>query len=122
MSTDDTILSSLGLDALIVPANFSVVREGTLADPANTRGVLADIDMMCGLHHVIESERAGGWRAVMKTAGHACGQKTASDLEAKLAARGQPALAALPLEACLALLERHFAVHGWGRLQLDLTS
>ncbi len=113
MAAPDSILHSLGLDRLLEP------------DPTATRVInplaFASAEMIRGLHHVIERERTGAWRSAMKAAGHATGRKFGASLDALLATRGQPALNALPLEACLALLELHLTNLGWGRLQIDLT-
>jgi len=114
------ILASLGLDHLIPAAPFVRDTQGRFADPLSSRVVFAPAAALAGLHHVIEHERAGAWAATMKTCGLACGLESAKNLDAQLARAGKPALAALPLEACLALLERLFAVQGWGRLGLEL--
>ena len=121
MSTSSDILVSLGLDRVIADQPFRRDAQGRYIDAAGARVVFADAATMRGLQHVIERERPGAWRATMKACGHACGRRVAAHLDAQLAALRQPALSALPLEACLAFLERTFAVHGWGRLALDLT-
>lgn len=113
MAAPVSILHSLGLDRLLEP------------DPADARTftplAFASVEMIRGFHHVIERERTGAWRSALKAAGHATGRKFGARLDALLAARSQPALNALPLEACLALLELHLTNLGWGRLQIDLT-
>ena len=121
MSVDAGSLTALGLDRLIDDAPFAPGRDGLVANPAGERVVFAPSGMLLGLHHVIERERSGAWRGTMKASGHAAGRALAVNLDAKLAALGRPALAALPLEASLALLQRHFALQGWGRLALELT-
>jgi len=113
MAAPVSILQSLGLDRLLE-------HEATDARTVNPLN-FASTEMIRGFHHVIERERAGAWRSTMKAAGHATGRKFGATLDARLAARGQPALNALPLEACLSLLELHLADLGWGRLQIDLT-
>jgi predicted hydrocarbon binding protein len=115
------LLSSLGLGPLINDGPYVRDTGGTLRDPTETRVVFAATETMSSLHAVIEGEQAGAWRIAMKATGGTCGRTIATDLETRLAAIGKPALSALPLEACLALLERHFALHGWGRLMVDLT-
>src|SRR6185436_14623513 len=46
--------------------------------------------------------------------------RIAQHLDTELSRLGHPALGALPLEACLVLLERRLAALGWGQLKLDL--
>lgn len=76
---------------------------------------------LLAIRHVIETERPGAWSLLMKAAGRECAQVFARDLDARLAAAAQPALAALPVEASLAFLQGYFAKHGWGRLDFDLS-
>ncbi len=120
MPADPNILSSLGLDSLIDDGQFGRDQEENLRDPTGARVVFAAVEAMRSLHDVVENERLGAWRVAMQATGHICGRSIASDLELRLGALGKPALAALPLEACLVLIERSFAIHGWGRLELDL--
>ena len=114
------ILSSLGLDQLIAEDRFGHDEVGTLTDPTGARVVFAPPQLINGMRHVLEGENAGAWPAIMKSSGHVCGQKIARHLDARLAELGKPNLAALPLEACLVFIERYFALHGWGKLVLDL--
>ncbi len=116
----DDILSSLGLGEVADDRRFAREPGGTVKDSAGAPVVFASSALLRGLHRVLEGERAGAWTSAMKIAGIAGGRALAGELDATLAASGQPALAALPLEACLVLLERTFANRGWGRLKLDL--
>lgn len=115
------ILASLGLAGVIADAPFTSDGSGRFVDSAGAQVVFAGAEALQGWHRVIERERPGAWRVTMHACGQACGKRIATILDAKLAALGKPALATLPLEACLALLERAFTAHGWGRLQVDLT-
>jgi predicted hydrocarbon binding protein len=121
MAADTDILASLGLERMVDDEGFSRDAQGVITDPAGMRIVYAEAEFLRSLHHVIDRERGGAWRTVMKTTGRDCGKKIGVSLDAKLAGLSKPALAALPLEACLVFLERYFAVHGWGKLKLDLT-
>jgi predicted hydrocarbon binding protein len=58
---------------------------------------------------------------VFKSSGRSAGEQLGQHLDRELVRLGQPALSALPLEACLVLVERYFAAQGWGVLQLDLS-
>ena len=115
------ILASLGLESLIAGEPFAPTAAGHLADPAGTRVILVNAATTRGFRRVLEAEAPGAWNATMKVSGVTCGSRIATGLDTALAQLGKPALAALPLEACLALLKHSVAAHGWGRLKLDLS-
>lgn len=119
MATDE-ILASLGIDQLIAADSIGRDEEGRLVDSMGARVVLAAAESARGFHRVLAAEETGAWNVAMKAGGHGCGQKIAARLDATLTGMGKPVLSALPIEACLTLLEHHFATHGWGRLKLDL--
>jgi predicted hydrocarbon binding protein len=119
MSSDD-VLKSLELDSLIAARPFERDATGLLVDSAGARVVLVSAETTRGFRHVLETEQPGAWSAALKAGGISTGAQIATGIDATLTAHGKPALAALPLEACLALLERHFAACGWGRLRVDL--
>jgi hypothetical protein len=122
MPNSEEILSSLGLEQLIAAGGFTRDETGgVMANPAGARVVCVGPELLRSLHLVLDHERTGAWTAVLKTAGFASGKKIAANLDAELAGLGKPALAALPIEGCLVFIEHYFAVHGWGRLTLDLT-
>lgn len=116
------ILTSLGLDRLLNEPAVTAPNEGVLADDAGARLSLATPTALRAFRYVLEQDSPGTWAEVLKSSGRTSGQGVALRLEQELARQGQPALAALPLEACLALLERHFALHGIGRMSLDLAA
>jgi predicted hydrocarbon binding protein len=121
METSHARLAAFGLtDLLATPALF-IATPGTVFGPLGFRAVAASPEFMRGLRHVLERERGGAWRQAMKSAGQAHGRAAAVRLDQELQRRGQPLLAALPLDASLALLERVFAASGWGQLSLDLS-
>ncbi len=120
MSDSSQTLSALGLGHIVAEKGFKREGLGTFADPAGNRIAFASAQLLRSLRLVLDGERPGLWRTVQKAAGYACGGKIARDLDARLAAEQQPALAALPLEACLGFLEHHFSGHGWGLLTVDL--
>jgi predicted hydrocarbon binding protein len=119
MATND-VLASCGLSDLVAGEPFGHDAEGRLIDPAGARVVFATAQAARSLRRVLETEETGAWHATMKECGRDCGAKIAARIDAVLAGLDKPVLTALPLEACLALLEHLFAAHGWGRLQLDL--
>ena len=122
MPARDDILSSLGLDPLVADLSFKLdASDSTLTSPSGTRAVLAGAEMMRSLHLILNQESGSTWAEVLKTGGHFCGKKFAADLDVRLALLGKPELAGLPLEACLVFIENYFAVHGLGRLKLDLS-
>jgi predicted hydrocarbon binding protein len=122
MADDSDILVPLGLERMIEVEGYGQMVDGTFADAQGNPVFFADAAVWRALHHVIENEKTGAWRTVMKTSGQDGGRKMALRLDARLAALGKPSLAALPLEACLVFLERTFAMGGWGKLKLDLTA
>ena len=117
----ETDLRALGLDTLVADAALYRDPAGALFDPAGTRVVCATPELLRSVRYVLERERPGAWRQTGKAAGAGVGQSLAQALDRQLAALAKPALAAQPLDACLALLARAFAAHGWGKLNLDLT-
>lgn len=117
----DTILGPLGLAPLVAETPYIAAADDTWADRAGTRLGFLGPEQIRGLHRVLSAARAGAWSSIMKACGVACGRRIAAGLDHSVATLGQPALAALPLEACLCLLEHTFALRGWGRLELDLT-
>ena len=119
MPTED-ILASLGIDPLIATKPFERDPAGHLVDQAGGRVILVSAETTRSFRHVLEAEQPGAWSAAMKASGCHCGGSIAAGLDAALTALGKPALTALPLEACLALLEHSFAAYGWGRLRIDL--
>ena len=121
MPPESDILASLGLAELISDEGFTRDNEGMWSDPTGGRVMFSSAEASRSFQHVMERETTGSWRLVMKATGGACGKKIAANLDRRLTALGKPALAALPLEACLVFIERYFAVHGWGSLKLDLT-
>ena len=117
----DAILAPLGLSPLLAELPYAAADADTWTDRTGTRlGFLAPAQIR-GLHRVLSAARPGAWASIMKACGAACGRQVAAGLDHAVATLGQPALAALPLEACLSLLEHTFALRGWGRLELDLT-
>ncbi len=121
MSDPTQTLSALGLGHIVAEKGFKREGQGAFADPAGNRIAFASPQTLRSFRLVLDGERPGLWRTLQKAAGHACGGKIARDLDARLAAEQQPALASLPLEACLGFLEHHFSSHGWGLLSVDLT-
>jgi len=122
MSSAHEILASLGLELLLeTPGHVRDGATGIITNPDGHRFVGATREFIGALHFVADKERAGVWAAALKSTGASWGKNIATDLDARLARLGKPASSALPLEACLAVIEHTFAVHGWGRLQLDLT-
>jgi predicted hydrocarbon binding protein len=120
MATAD-IMASLGIDSLVVDELFTRNAAGHFVDPSGARVVLVAAETTRGFRRVLEAAEPGAWSIAMKATGASCGGKIAAGLDATLAQLGKPGLAALPLEACLLLLEHSFAAYGWGQLRVDLT-
>jgi predicted hydrocarbon binding protein len=122
MPSPNQILAPLGLDRIIDA-------RGMLRDPANgtleqagMRVVAAPVEFVRSLRFVLERESPAAWTAVSKAAGVSAGKAIGAQLDAVLSRQSKPALGAMPLDACLALLEGHLAAHGWGRVVLDLSA
>jgi predicted hydrocarbon binding protein len=120
MPSPDEVFSSFGLDSLIDERAFLRDSGGTLLNPAGLRIVCSPRDLLRSVRFVIEREKAGTWHRVQHATGQISGKFVAGQLDRELARLGKPALNALPLEACLILIERYLALHGWGSLKLDL--
>lgn len=121
MPSSDPVLGPLGLEHLV--DERGLIRDpttGTL-DQAGIRVVGAAAEFLRSVRFVLEQEGPSVWAAVQKSSGVAAGKSLGSQLDTALGRIGQPVLSALPLEACLALLERLLATQGWGHIKLDLT-
>lgn len=121
MSSPDETLSALGLEHLIDGRGFKPDPTQALIDPMGMRVVYATPELTRSLRFILERESAGAWNEVIKSSGRAGGEQLGKNMDRALARLGQPMLSALPLEACLVLIERYFAAHGWGVLKLDLS-
>lgn len=109
------------LDRLFDPGAFvSDSTSGIVTDPAGTRVVDASHDFTRAIHDVLQQEKPGVWSDVLARTGRACGRDLALSLDRESVRLGLPALGERPLDACLGLLARTFAAHGWGVLTLDL--
>lgn len=122
MPAADPILSPLGLDRFIDERGLTRDALSGTVEQAGARVVAAPSEFLRSLRFVLNQEAAGAWTLVAKSAGVATGKAIGAQLDAALARAQKPALSALPLDACLALLERHLAIEGWGRVQLDLSA
>lgn len=118
---DQEILTSLGIGHLADAEPYHSDAGGRFVDASGNRIVLVAAETNRSFHRVLEAETPGAWSDAMKAAGGRIGERLAAGFDAALAAEGKPALSALPLEACLALLEYGIASSGWGRLSLDLS-
>jgi hypothetical protein len=89
--------------------------------PDGSRVVFATPALLLALHAVLDAESPNAWSGVFLTSGIAAGRAFGAAVDRELASRSQPALTDQPLEICLALVERHFAVRGWGLLSSDVS-
>jgi predicted hydrocarbon binding protein len=115
------MLSGLGVEFLVAEVSVQSDAEGQIQNPLGGRIVAASPELLLGLRQVLDSERPGSWALAQKSAGSAWGRSLGTQLDQRLAQMSKPALSELPLEACLVILEHHFASHGLGRLKLDLS-
>jgi predicted hydrocarbon binding protein len=92
---------------------------GVLNDPAGERLVCVPDDLLRILRLSLEKELTGAWPSVIKAAGRAFGADLAKRAQTASAIPAPSSAATSSFEARLEPLERQFALHGWGRLQLD---
>lgn len=121
MTASDPTLSSLGLDRLIDARTLNRDLITGSLEHFNLRIVGAPAALLHSLRFVLQKEAPGVWQSVLQTSGRASGQAIAQQLDSELTRAGKPALQALPLEACLRLIEQYLSAQGWGRVTLDLT-
>ncbi len=120
MPAPDPILSPLGLDRIVDERGLARDPATATLEHGGSRVAGAPAELWRSLRFVLEKEGAGTWASVLKATGVATGKSIGVELDADLARHAKSALNALPLDACLALLERRLALRGWGRVQLDL--
>jgi predicted hydrocarbon binding protein len=121
MSSPDETLAQLGLDRLIDTHRFARdAATGTVTNPAGIRVAGTPAEFLRSLRVVLEKEPAGTWKAVLRAASRHAAAQIAAHLDAEFERLGQPTLSALPLDACLVLIERYLALHGWGRVRFDV--
>jgi predicted hydrocarbon binding protein len=113
----DPRLTAHGLEPVL---GAFAVRPGSPRMAGQEPAVAMSTAALRSLYLVLERERAGTWTAVFTASGRAAGKAFGVALDRELARRSLPAAAALPLDACLAVLEHQFAEQGWGRLTFDL--
>jgi hypothetical protein len=121
MSLENSVLSSHGLDQLLMDRGLYRDPPGALFDASGTRVVCFTAQGLRGLHHVLQHERPNAWHDLCKATGITTGRALAAQLDRQLRALGKPNSSALPLDASLALLTRIFSAQGWGQLTMDLT-
>ncbi len=120
MASPDETLAAFGLEQLLKVVGFTRGPHHSLVDGTGRRIAGAPREFVRSFRFVLEKEMPGTWKIVSKASGRTCGRAIATHLDAELARLGRDSLSALPLEACLVLLAHYFALHGWGRLELDL--
>jgi predicted hydrocarbon binding protein len=89
--------------------------------PDGSRVIFAPPQLLSALHTVLAGESAEAWQKTHLAAGVETGRAFGTAVDRELAARSQPTLADQPLDACLAVVERHFAAQGWGLLASDIS-
>ena len=89
--------------------------------PDGSRVVFVTPALLRALHDVLDAESPGTWSAIFLGGGTAVGRAFGAAVDRELASRSQPALTDQPLEICLTVAERHFAVQGWGLLTSDVS-
>jgi predicted hydrocarbon binding protein len=120
MASAASILSPLGLDRIVDARGLARDPATGTLEQAGARVVGAPGELLHSLRFVLEKDFPGAGTTVFKASGVATGKAIGGQLDAALSRQGKPVLSALPLDACLALLEEQLAAEGWGRVSLDL--
>ncbi len=121
MPSSDENISPPGLDRLFDPRAFLAdSATGCVTDPIGSRVAYVSREFSRALHHILLKEKSGAWRDTLARSGRVGGREIAVGIDRESTLLGLPTLGALPLETCVAFLERSFATHGWGVLRIDL--
>ena len=91
------------------------------AAASSSRVAFAPPELLRALHGVLQAEPDGAWHKTSRASGAAAGRAMAVAADRDFASRQEPTLADQPLEAGLALVERHFSEQGWGVLATDIS-
>ncbi|HUR58492.1 MAG TPA: hypothetical protein VM029_12320 [Opitutaceae bacterium] len=119
----DKLISALGLDlGGSLPAFTGDASAGTLVNAQAERVTSLPVALLGALRFVMEKQRSGSWRTVMRSIGRSCGKQVGTGVDAQLANLKVPGLATLPLETSVDFLRRQFALNAWGLLTLDLSA
>ncbi len=94
--------------------------EGTIFSRANTRIVYLSADIIKGIHEALSYEAGDAWRIILKNCGVRWGERIAGTFDKELRSIANRRLEALTVTEYVELLESYFALHGWGRLTVDL--
>lgn len=94
--------------------------EGTVSSPAGAKVIYLSTDIIVGIHKAIEYEAGEAWAIILKSCGRRWGKRVAGSLEKELRSVANRRFDALTVTEYVALLEKYFSHHGWGRLTLRL--
>jgi predicted hydrocarbon binding protein len=116
------VVERLNLDSLFESDLLAYdLREGVTFNPARTRLCLLSTDLLNGVYKALEEEAGPAWRLIFKHCGRVWGQRLCRRLDRECMALAGKQLRDLPLEDFLSFVDRYFAFHGWGRVQLDVS-
>lgn len=94
--------------------------EGTVFSRANTRIVYLSTDIIKGIHEALSYEAGDAWRIILKNCGVRWGVRIADTFDKELRSIANRRLESLTVIEYIELLESYFALHGWGKLNIDL--
>ncbi|MCC5840779.1 MAG: hypothetical protein JJT96_11690 [Opitutales bacterium] len=121
ISTEE-ILTKLNLDGFFGDdaLRYDLV-DGTVFNPVQTRQIYLSTDLLRGIYLALKEEAGPAWTAILKNCGRIWGSRVVRNLEREFQYVQQMNPGELPVTAFIALIERYFAAHGWGRAEFDMS-
>ncbi len=95
--------------------------EGTVIGNTDVRVIYLSSDLIHAIYDTLKYQTGDAWSLILKNCGLVWGKRVALSLEKEVFALGGVALGELGVDSYIALLERYFANHGWGKMSFSLT-
>jgi uncharacterized protein len=115
-------LAELDLEALFDDAQRLRwdLRAGTIRGRTDDRSLFLSADIIRGIHQALQHEAGEAWGIILYACGKRWGARLWKQLDAELQTAQGTRPVDLDVDGFVAWIERYFAVHGWGRLELHL--
>jgi predicted hydrocarbon binding protein len=94
--------------------------EGTVIGNTDVRVIYLSSDLIHAIYDTLKYQAGDAWSLILKNCGLVWGKRVALSLEKEVLALGGIALGELGVDSYIALLERYFANHGWGKMRFSL--
>lgn len=98
------------------------LNEGIVTDPFNTRIIYLSTDIVRGIYEALSYEAGAAWKLILQNSGYLWGKSIFNSLEKGLPVIAKQELRKLTVADYLTVLENYFAMHGWGKLAVDLSA